>query len=111
MQQQEELRQQGRLMAQQMLQQQQESAISRDKQEMAELEAARTRRRQMIAQSAGTAAADVGKFAVEQANIEEDRKLQAAFYDAQLSKVKEGKDDINDIAGVDEDLIPRLIPQ
>lgn len=74
----DQVRQQGRLAAQQMLQQQQEAAIARDQAEIAQLEAQRRRRRQMMLGGGAEAlasGAELGAQAYQQ-KLATDRQIQ-----------------------------------
>jgi hypothetical protein len=85
----DQLRQQGRLAAQQMLQQQQEAAIARDEAEIARLEDARKRRRQMMVGGATEALAQGAEAAYAGYQMEQQQALQRQYYQDMMALARE----------------------
>ena len=75
----DQVRQQGRLAAQQMLQQQQEAAIARDQAEIAQLEAQRRRRRQIMATGAADAISTGAQLGAQEIARRDEMALQKDF--------------------------------
>ncbi len=86
MQMQEQVRQQGRLAAQQMLEEQQQVAISRQEQEIAQLEDARKRRRQMMIMGGTEAVAGGLDIAAKQEMQQAQLQREKAFYEMMSRK-------------------------
>lgn len=85
----DQLRQQGRLAAQQMLQQQQEAAIARDEAEIARLEDARKRRRQMMVGGATEAVAGGLEMGAQAYQAQQQQALQRQYYQDMMALARE----------------------
>lgn len=88
----DQVRQQGRLAAQQMLQQQQEAAIARDEAEIARLEDARKRRRQMMVGGATDAVAGGLEMGAQAYQMQQQQQQLEAFRNQQLALAAEQND-------------------
>lgn len=88
----DQVRQQGRLAAQQMLQQQQEAAIARDEAEIARLEDARKRRRQMMVGGATDAVAGGLEMGAQAYQMQQQQQQLEAFRNQQLALAAERND-------------------
>jgi len=86
MQMQEQVRQQGRLAAQQMLEEEQQIAISRQEQEIGQLEDARKRRRQMMIMGGTQAVAEGLDIASQQTMQQAQLQREKAFYEMMSRK-------------------------